>query len=152
MIGIRNRCENGSLSISLEDFYSILIFIKIFCPYKEYLKLEYLIIYGQWSVFKIRFQGSVFKDLFSRIRFQGSVFKDPLWKRILVHISLNITLTCFIRINRSPSPRGTNTFNLLWKIYINLKNIDKEKILLNFNKSIINPIIINQKQNQIMSI
>ena len=69
-MGIRLFQENGSLSISPEDlilYYLCYTFLSVFKISKIFVfflrtSSEYLTRYGQGSVFKIRFQGSVFKD------------------------------------------------------------------------------------------
>ena len=63
---------------------------------------EYLTRYGQGSVFKIRFQGSVLKTDLCLYFFKYS--PDVLKKKTKVLDILNTNKKCFMKINIEPSP------------------------------------------------
>ena len=91
----------GSILIFIKHFLSVLKLSKMFVFFLRTLS-EYLTRYGQGSVFKIRFQGSVLKTDLCLYFFKYS--PDVLKKKTKVLDILNTNKKCFMKINIEPSP------------------------------------------------
>ena len=107
LMGIRLFQENGSLSISPIHINCYKIFLSVLKISKTFVfflrtSSEYLTRYGQGSVFKIRFQGSIVKTDPCLYFFEYSPY-DLKKKEVYIDI-LNTYKKCFLKVNIESSP------------------------------------------------